>query len=290
MQVEVERQLQPLPLDWRFFVQHPDFAAHAVDDHALGAVGAHQQLVINFLESRLADNVAALEALVFGDVFVARLAHVTEHVRGHLIGILARRHFLHENIRQFKIEFARAHAGDLRQRGILDDHDRPVAWLAAMPIDDLAHELLFNPGDPRQHADRVIEILGVLAHDGNIERVAVLDEKLAGPVVDDAARRAQGQRPLVAVLRHFLELGVLNDLEKPEPAGEHDEGDTNGHPQHREAMGEPSSIFGNCHNRNYRFKNRPARRLSTKPGSHSITWNATTPTKAFPNACPAIAG
>ena len=36
--------------------------------------------------------------------------------------------------------------------------------------------------------------------------------------------------------------------------------------QHREALGEPASIFGNCHNCNYRFKNRPARRLSTKPG------------------------
>ena len=51
---------------------------------------------------------------------------------------------------------------------------------------------------------------------------------------------------------------------------------------------EPAPIFGNCHNSDYRFKNRPARRLSTKPRSHSISWNPTTPTKAFPKACPTI--
>jgi hypothetical protein len=126
----------------------------------------------------------------------------------------------------------------------------------------------------------------VLADDRDVEGVAVLDEELAGAVVDDAARRAQGQRALVVVLRHFLELGVLNHLEEPETAGKQTKGDAQNDPEHREALGQPASIFGNCHKCNYRFKNRPARRLSTKPGNHSIIWNATTPTKAFPNACP----
>ena len=53
------------------------------------------------------------------------------------------------------------------------------------------------------------EILGVLADDGDAERVAVLDEHAAVPVEDDAARRAQGERPLVVVLGHLLELRVL---------------------------------------------------------------------------------
>ena len=74
------------------------------------------------------------------------------------------------------------------------------------------------------------------------------------------------------------------------PHGEQDEGDGNRHPQHGEAVGEPAPIFGNCHNGNYRFKNRPARRLSTKPGNHSIIWNATTPTNPLPNAWPTTAG
>ena len=62
-------------------------------------------------------------------------------------------------------------------------------------------------------------------------------------------RGAQRQRALVVVLRHFLELGVLNHLEEPEPAGQQTERDTNRDPQHGEASREPPPIFGNCHKR-----------------------------------------
>ena len=101
-----------------------------------------------------------------------------------------------------------------------------------MAIDDFADDLLLDAGHRRQHADRAIEILGVFADDRDVEGVAVLDQQLAGAVVDDAARRAQRQRALVVVLRHFLELGVLHHLEEPEPAGEQAEGHADRHPQH----------------------------------------------------------
>ena len=116
----------------------------------------------------------------------------------------------------------------------------------------------------------------MLANDRDVEGVAVLDEHPAGAIEDDAARRAQRQRALVVVLRHLLELGVLDDLEEPEAAGQQAEGDAqNDTCSTGEAWVEPASIFGNGHKlSDYRFKNRPARRLSTKPGSHSIIWNA----------------
>ena len=57
----------------------------------------------------------------------------------------------------------------------------------------------------------------MLADERDVEGVPVLDEDLAVAVEQHAARRAQRQRALVVVLRHLVELLVLDDLEEPEP-------------------------------------------------------------------------
>ena len=56
--------------------------------------------------------------------------------------------------------------------------------------------------------------------DRDVERGAVLDEHAAVAVEQHAARRPERQLALVVVLRHLLELRVLDDLEEPEAHGE----------------------------------------------------------------------
>ena len=142
-----------------------------------------------------------------------------------------------------------------------------------------------------------IEILGVLADDRDVERVAVLDEDLAVAVEEDAARRAQRQRALVVVLRHLLELRVLDDLEEPEADrqhGEHHDDAAPGARISRTAMRRRSSADRHCWSLRLQlpdlsepttsravtsssFDRRPLRRRSTTPGSDSMIANATMP-------------
>ena len=61
LHVVVDRQLQPLAFGRLHFLERPDLAADAVHDDPLGAVLAHQQRVVDLLDARLADDVAALE-------------------------------------------------------------------------------------------------------------------------------------------------------------------------------------------------------------------------------------
>jgi hypothetical protein len=69
------------------------------------------------------------------------------------------------------------------------------------------------------------------------------DQKDAVPVVDQPARRPQGERPLVVVFGHLLVLVVLNDLENPEADGErrkrHDDADV----KHDEPLANPPAIL-----------------------------------------------
>ena len=286
----VDRQLDAAALLRRHFLELADFAAHAVDHDAARAVFAHQQLVVDALDAELADDRSGGH-IVGGHLLFVRFADVADQVRGHrLVGIFARRHFLHDHVGQLEIQPSSGDRRDLGQRGIGNHHDRPVARLAPIALDDLANGFVVGAGHRRQHANGAVDVLGVLAHDRDVERIAVLDQQAAGTVEDHAAGRPQGQRALVVVLRHFLELGELHHLEEPEPAGQEAESDTDPDPQAIEASRKPPAIFGNCHKRNYRLKKRPARRRSTNPGNHSIIWNPITPTKAFPNACPTITG
>jgi hypothetical protein len=85
-----------------------------------------------------------------------------------------------------------------------------------MTVHDLADTRLFDAQHCRQQAHRPVQILGVLAHDGDAIGVAILDEHDAVAIEHDAAWRAQRERALMVVLGHLLELRVLHDLEYPE--------------------------------------------------------------------------
>ena len=217
LQVVVDRQLDAAALDRRHLVERADFAAHAVDDDALGAVLAHQQLVVDLLDARLADDVAA-RMIAVADLRVAGLADVAEQVRGQRVGrILARRHFLDEDVGQLEVETPRGDRRHLRQRRVLDDDDRPIA--SARRDGDRRSALTCFGSRPATAASsrmvrsrslvcsRTIEMLKEL-------RFSTSTLPLRSNI--DAARRAQRKRPLVVVLRHLLELGVLDDLEEPE--------------------------------------------------------------------------
>ena len=243
----VDGQLDAAPLHRRNLFDGADFAAHAVDDHALGAVFTHQQLVVDALDTELSDQRSGGDAIGLHLIF-AGLADVADQVRGHfLVGIPAGRHFLDDHVGQLEIKTARRHRRHLRQRRVLDDENGPVARLAAMAIDHFANDLLLDAGHRRQHANRAVEVLGVFADDRDVEGIAVLDQQAAGAVEDDAPRRAQGQRPLVVVLRHLLELGVLHHLVEPEAAGQQSEGDRHRYPQHVQPGGEAPLVFTDSH-------------------------------------------
>ncbi len=89
-----------------------------------------------------------------------------------------------------------------------------------MAVDGVVHLLRIEARDLRQHANRPVEVLGVLADDGDGERAAIFDEHLAVAIEHHAARRAQGDRALMVVLGELLELLVLDDLQVPEAEGE----------------------------------------------------------------------
>ena len=72
-----------------------------------------------------------------------------------------------------------------------DDRDRPVARLAAVPVDDLAHDLLVDARHLGEQPASCGRGPGVLADDRDDERVAVLDQHAAVAVEEHAARRAQ---------------------------------------------------------------------------------------------------
>ena len=179
---------------------------------------------------------------------IARLPDVAEQVRRQRVGrVLPRRHFLDDHVRQLEIETPRRDGRHLRERRVLHDDDRPIARLAAMAIDGRLHVRRVEAGHGRQHADRAVHVFRALADDGDPVRVPVLDEHRAVAVEQHAARRPQGERPLVVVLRHLLELLVLDDLEEPErdrQRGKHDHrADLQGHETNRNA----TTILGYSH-------------------------------------------
>ena len=128
----------------------------------------------------------------------------------------------------------------------------------------------------------------MLADDRDVEGTAILDQHLAGAIVDDAARSPQRKRALVVVVGHLLEPGVLGHLEEPEDPGQQAEDNEHRRPQPPEPHRQSPSIFsdrhGSCPLSYYRRIGRRSRRLAMKPGNHSRIWNPTTPTTAFPTA------
>ena len=140
-------------------------------------------------------------------------------MRRHLVcGIVPRRHLVHLHVGQLGIKPARQHRGHLPERCILDDDDRLIARVAAMAVHEILDVALVKARHRRQHLDRVIEVLAVLADDGDREGAPIFDQHLHVAVEHDAARRAQRDRALVVVVGQLDELGVLHDLEIPEAA------------------------------------------------------------------------
>ncbi len=230
------------------FVERPDFAPDAVDDDALGAILAHQVVVVDAFDAGLSDDVAALQIGGGRNLRVARLADIAEEMRRHRVArILARRHFLDHHVGQLEIQPARRDRRDLRQRRILHDRDRPIGRLAPVAIDDLADARFRHVQHQRQHADRVIQILRVLAHDRDAVRVAVHHQRLHVAIEHDAARRAQGERALMVVLGHFLELLVLHDLQDPEAHRQRGEEDDDGVLEDAQADADPPAILTRGH-------------------------------------------
>ena len=106
---------------------------------------------------------------------------------------------------------------ELLERRVLDEDDRTVGRLAAAAVHGFAQLRLVGAGRLRQHVQRLIEILGLLADQRDVEAVLVLDQDPAVAIEQHAARRRQRQPPQVVVLGHLAELFVLRDLEDPEP-------------------------------------------------------------------------
>ena len=212
----------------------------------LRAVLAHQQLVVNLLDTRLPDDGAALQPIAL-DLPFACFADVPEQVRGKRFGrVLARRHLVNLHVRQLGVELPRQDRRDLRQRRIVHNHDWAIGRLTEMAVDDLLHVFRIEARDLRQNPNRPVEVLGVLADDGDGERTAILDQHLAVAIEHHAARRAQGDRALMVVLGQLVELLVLDDLQVPEAEGENRKHDGKAHLQHDETNRHAASIFDWC--------------------------------------------
>ena len=223
LQILVDGQLHAAPARRRNLFDEVDLAPHAVHFDEARAVLAHQQLVVDFFYAGLPDDRAASQAVAF-DLPFARLADISKQVGGKGIrGVLPRRHFFDLDIRQLGVEAPRQHGRHLRERRVVHNHDWTVGRFTAMALDDIVHVLRIEAGDLGKHADRPVEILGVLADDGDGERAAVFDQDFAVAIEHDTARRAQRDGALVVVLGQLLELLVLDDLQVPEAERENGE-------------------------------------------------------------------
>ena len=155
-------------------------------------------------------------------------------MRGELLSrVVAHRYLFDHDAGQ--LERAGGDRGDLGQRGIPHQDDRPVDRVAAMALHDVPQRLLVNVRHVSQQPEREVEILSLLADERNVEGIAVLDEDLSVTVEDHAARRAQLKRSLAVALRHLLERRVLRHLEEPEAHGQRGEHDGDPHPNDGEA-------------------------------------------------------
>ena len=242
LQVVVDGELHAAPFARRNLFERADLASDAVDHHAPGAVLSHQDLVVDTFDTLLSDDGTLHDAVT--KLRFARLTDIAEQVRSERVGgVLARRHFFHDDVGKLEVQPPRGDRRHLRQRRILDHHDRAIRRLAAMTLDGLQHLLQIEARDLREQARRAIEVLGVFAEDRNGERVPILDEDLPVAIEQHAARRAQSERPLVVVLRHLLVLVVLNDLEDPETDPERGEHHDHGELEHHQPLTDSPAIF-----------------------------------------------
>jgi hypothetical protein len=179
------------------------------------APSVHQHAVVGALDANC-PNVAHAQA-VARHLRFARLPDVSEQVGGQLVlRVAPARHPFNDHVGQLEIEAVGDNGGHLADGCVLDHRDRHVARTVAGTAQDLAHGLLVGTGQLREHPDGAVEIGAVLPQDGDVVRVAVLNEDPAVPVEDDTPRRAQRENPLVVVLGQLPVFRVLNDLQVPE--------------------------------------------------------------------------
>ena len=247
LHIGVDGNLQALPFGGPHLLERPDFPTHAVDDDPLRAVLSHEQGVVDLLDPRLPDDVAALESLVLANLRVADLADVPEEMRRQFGRIFARRHRLDHDIGQLEVEAPRGHGRHLGERGILHDGDRAIARFSPVTIDHFADAGFVDVEHFGKQPDRAVHVARMLPRDGDTERVTVLDERPTVAVEHDAARRAQRQRALVVVLGHLLELGVLDYLENPEAEREHREEDRDQVSERRDPRSDATPFFNKRH-------------------------------------------
>src|SRR5215212_4316493 len=117
-----------------------------------------------------------------------------------------------------------------------------------MAVDDLPDLCGIKAGNFRQLLNGVLEVLGVLANDGNGEGMTVVDQNFAVAIEQHATRSTQRQRPLVIVLRHFDVLLPLYDLQNPEADRQRRKDRDHGNLQHHQPAGNTSSILSYRHN------------------------------------------
>ena len=231
-----------MAFDGRNFLERADLAPHAVDDHAPGAVLAHQKPVIALLDARLPDDRPAFDVLL-GKLGIADFTDISEQMRRKRVRRIAPRgDSLHDDIRELEVETPGRHGGHLRQRGVLHHDDRPIHGLAPMSGHHVANVRLFDSHHSGEQAHGTIEVLGVLANDGNVERVAILHEGTTLAVEQNAARRSKREHPLMIVLGQLLEARVLDDLEVPEAQPKGDEYARDGVLKNREAEADCSVL------------------------------------------------
>src|SRR5690606_37616651 len=82
---------------------------------------------------------------------------------------------------------------------------------------------------------RLLDVVQLLAHDRDRERVAVLDEDPSVAVEDNAARRPQANGLEMVVGRHLAVLRVLHDLQAPEEQRHDGEADNEEDPEAEQA-------------------------------------------------------
>ena len=222
LEIRVDRQLHAVPFRRQFDADLAHLAAAAVDAHQLVAVLPHQQAVVSELDASLPDDRSGLDPFVLGprEVGLAHFPNVAEQMRGDVARrIVAGRDLLIDDAGQLPL--ARAEGDHLFSGRILDQHDRPVARLAALAIEDLVETGFVGAGREREDVQRLVDIARLLTHERDVVAIAILDEDFPLAVQQHPARRGQGQFAEMVVLRHLLEPVVLRHLEDPE--GNHEQ-------------------------------------------------------------------
>src|SRR4029453_6680837 len=118
-----------------------------------------------------------------------------------------------------------------------------------MVIDDVAHPILVDSDHRGEQTNGSIDVLGMLANDGDAVRVTVLDKPAPRGNEHQASGRTKGQGALVVFLGHLVKLGVLDDLQHPEADGQHREDHDHAVLQRRQAHRDLPPVFNYGHSR-----------------------------------------